>query len=129
MKINRNSISKAIIKTFDIGYVSVIFSILAVALAELTDNLLGRFEKTDSEKESTSMLIIKAIIHIWVIGATIILVRYLLRYIPSPFDGMAGYQHELLIELTDLYLFAYIYLTFQASFEERLNYIYKRIVK
>ena len=104
-----------------------IVKILAIILAKMTNYIVGEFSRKDAEHTPTYMLIFKAIMHIWLIGITCYFIRNIMEYIPSPFDGIQGFDHKLVKELNDMYLFAYIYLAFQSSFEERLQYIYNRL--
>lgn len=123
----KSNIKFRLIKILDIGYISLIFTILAIILAKMTNFIVGEFDKKDADDTPTYMLIFKSIMHIWLIGITCYFIRNVMEYIPSPFDGTHGFNHSMVKELNDMYLFAYIYLAFQSSFEERLQYIYNRL--
>jgi len=122
-----DNVNFKLIKILDIGYISLIFTILAIILAKITNYIVGKFDKKDAQDTPTYMLIFKSVMHIWIIGITCYIIRNIMEYIPSPFHGIAGFDHGMVKELNDMYLFAYIYLAFQSSFEERLQYIYNRL--
>ena len=53
----QSNINFRIIKILDIGYIALIFTILAIILAKMTNYIVGEFSRKDAEHTPTYMLI------------------------------------------------------------------------
>jgi len=115
------------IKIVDIGYITTIYFLLAFFLSNYIDSKLGKFNEQEADKKTITRLIIECIIHIYLIGILIYVVRNLMEFLPFPLDGYQGFIHLKVKELTNATVFVFIFLIFQYHLRQKLNYIRKRV--
>lgn len=115
------------IKVVDIGYIAVIYFCLAFFLSALYDKVLGKFDTLAADKKSTITLFAEVIVHIWCIGITVYIVRNLVELIPFPLNGVYGFEHKRVKELSNAAVFTFILLFFQKHLREKLDYLYVRV--
>ena len=108
----------------DIGYITSIYVILAIFLSTILDKTLGKFSKKDAAKEGNFIFTLKTIGLLWLVGIIIYLIRNVVELIPSPFNGIAGYEHSRLKELTTAAAFVFVFLLYQKHLKKRLSYMY-----
>jgi len=78
---------------FDFLWVSIIYSICSFSLAVLIDgHLLPPFDYSYTEKESTLVLAIQVLLQLAFQGFIAIMLLAILRKVPSPVKGIAGYN-------------------------------------
>lgn len=117
-----------LVKMMDIGYVATIYVVLAIFLSTVIDEFLGPFSKEDAKKEGNFIFTLKTIGLVWMTGIIIYIVRNFVELIPSPFHGLAGFDHLRLKELTNAAAFAFVFLLYQKNLRARLDYMYDMIV-
>ena len=83
------------IKVIDIGFVTVLYFILAFFLSIMADRIMGNFNEKQQEEKSTLRISIEVCIHMWIVGVLIYAARNIIEEIPSPFDGIYGFKHSL----------------------------------
>ena len=116
------------LKILDIGYITVIYFFLGITLAKLFDKLYGKFDPKKEASKSSLRQTFELIGMMWISGVVIYVVRNLVEFIPSPFDGIAGFNHLRVNELKNATVFAFIFLFFQSYFKDKLQYYYNNIV-
>ncbi len=117
-----------LVKMLDIGYVATIYVILAVFLSTVIDEMLGPFSKEHAKKEGNFIFTLKTIGLVWLVGIIVYIVRNFVELIPSPFHGLAGFDHLRLKELTNAAAFAFVFLLYQKHLRARLDYMYDMMV-
>lgn len=116
------------VKICDIGFVTIIYFILGVTFAKLFDLLYGKFDENREKYKSKIIQTLELIGIMWVYGIVIYMVRNVVEIIPSPLDGIGGFEHHRLKELKSAPVFVFIFLYFQTYFLSKLKYYYKNIV-
>lgn len=111
------------IKIINIGWATVSYFILAVLTIFLLDKIYGKYNPKYYEKLSTFEINKEAIIYLWILGIFVYLVRNIFPLIPFPFDGLYGYDHNKVKEVTT----AAIYAAFIVLFNERIQGYYTLI--
>jgi hypothetical protein len=117
-----------LVKILDIGYVTTIYVILAVFLSSVIDELLGNFSQEEAKKEGNLIFTLKTIGIVWSAGTIVYFARNFVELIPSPFQGVAGFDHLRLKELTNASAFAFIFLLYQKHLRARLDYLYNMLI-
>ena len=117
-----------LVKMLDIGYITTIYVILAVFLSTIIDEMLGVFKADEAKKEGHVIFTLKTIGLVWMTGIIVYIVRNFVELIPSPFNGLAGFEHLRLKELTNAAAFAFVFLLYQKNLRARLDYLYEIIV-
>ena len=119
-----------VVKIGDIGYITTIYFLLAFFVSTWVDvRLLGPFQRERNARKSTARLLGECILHIYVVGILIYIVRNLVELIPSPFDGIQGFEHRRVKELTNAAVFTFIFLFYQKHLREKLFYLSERIYR
>ena len=114
------------IKILDIGYVTAIYFILGVFLAKLCDKKLGKFDEKKASKKSVFRHMFEIVIYLWFIGVVIYIVRNLVPLIPFPLEGVYGFKHLKVKELTSATVFSISFIYFQQYYQNKLKYIFSR---
>ena len=117
------------IKIIDIGYVATIYFLAAFFLSIWVDNKLGEFQPEEQAKKPTSRLIFECILHIYLIGVLVYVMRNLVEKIPFPLDGVQGFIHLKVKEVTNASVFVFIFVLYQKNLRARLDYIRNRLYK
>lgn len=115
------------LKILDIGYITVIYFVIGITLAKLFDKLYGKFDKKQEESKSLLQQTLELIGMMWISGVVIYIVKNLVELIPSPVDGMYGFEHLRVKELKNATVFAFVFLFFQTYFKDKLQYYYNNI--
>ena len=115
-----------LIKIIDIGYIVIIYFIMGIILAKITDVFFGPYNPKADEKKSTTWLCIEIIGIIWFNLIIFYIARNFIELIPSPFHGIYGYDHYRLKELSDNAVLAASYIYFQTNLLGKFNDLNKR---
>lgn len=119
-----------LIKIADIGYITVLYFLIAFFLSTWVDvRLLGPFKPEVAAQKSTHRLLGECILHIYLIGILIYITRNMVELIPSPFNGIQGFEHLRVKELTNAAVFTFIFLFYQRHLREKLVFLGDRIYK
>jgi hypothetical protein len=116
-----------LIKMSDIGYTVIIYFIIGVTLAKLSDAIYGAYDKETERKKSTLRLCVEIFGMIWLDLIILYVVRNVVEWIPSPFHGLYGYDHFRLKELNGNIVLGATYLYFQNNLRSKLSDLNKRI--
>jgi hypothetical protein len=114
------------VKCIDIGYVTIIYFVIAHAIGFYLDKLFVVFYGKDNDKKSTFELMKEIGFQIILVGIISYIVRNFVEYIPFPLDGFFGFQHVRLKELTDISYFAIFLMMFQYDLQDKLLVIQKK---
>ena len=117
------------IKILDIGYITVIYFVLGLITSRILDKYYGKFDKVNENKKSVFNVGIEIVVMMWILAILIYLARNFVEGIPSPFDGLFGFQHNLVKELGSASVFAMILFSYFYFFKSKLDYFNKRINK
>jgi len=121
----RKSRSYYLVKFLDIVYVSNLYVFFGVIASGLINKLIIPYD----EERVTILNLLYLIFIISLLALAVILIRNLIKFwIPSPFDGIAGFKHHFLRELNGNVLLAFSFLIFlRDSLREYIYNLYKLI--
>lgn len=88
----------SLIKSVDIIWVGIEFLIFGTIISSYADYIFGEFIETSADKTPTWKLTLQVFIHFAMIILAVYMIKYLIHIIPSPFNGLWGYNHDQLIE-------------------------------
>jgi hypothetical protein len=115
------------IKIMDIGYMVILYFIFGIFLSKITDVIFGAYSEEEMKKKSTFQLTAEIVATIWFNMVLFYIARNIMQVIPSPFDGLYGYDHSRLKEVTNTAILGLTYLYFQSSFRSKLNELNLRL--
>ena len=111
-----NKLLYRIAKLIDIGYVSMMYIMLAIITSYAYNSFLGTFNKEEQDKKSTVRIIAELLGIFWVYGIIIYIIRNIVKIIPFPLDGLGGYSHDSLKDLRSASMFTVVFFYFEIAF-------------
>jgi len=117
------------IKIFDIGYITALYLILGIIFAKIFDLSLGKFNEEEENKKPIWRVILEVILFAWVIGIVIYIVRNIIPMIPFPLNGIQGYDHLKVKELTSGFTFIITFIYYQDYYQKKIRSLYLRLEK
>lgn len=124
----QHDLTMRVFKLIDIGYITCIYFFLGFACAVLYDKVLGKFDEKAHDKKSITRISLELILHIWSIGVITYFARNLVELIPFPLDGVMGFSHFKVKELTLATVFVLVLITFQDHLREKMKYLLARLI-
>jgi hypothetical protein len=116
-----------IIKILDIGYVTLIYFLLAIYCAVLMDKLYGEYNEKDERNKSTFRKTMDLVGMIWLNGIIIYVARNVVPLIPSPFNNINGFSHSRLKELKSAYVFDFVLIYTQKTLVKRMEIFFDTV--
>ncbi len=115
------------IKIIDIGFITAIYLLLGILLAKLCDRMNGEFDKEKENKKSLWKILVEVILYLWFIGVVIYTVRNVVPLIPFPLDGMYGFNHLMVKEVTNAMAFTITFMYFQKYYQNKIENLLERL--
>jgi hypothetical protein len=115
------------IKLIDIGYITTIYLILGIILAKVCDKYFGKFDEEMEQKKPLIQSILELILHLWLISIVIYVVRNLVSLVPFPLNGIYGYNHLKVKELTVATTFSIVFIYFYEYYQMKVKYIFTKM--
>ena len=115
------------IKIIDIGFITAIYLSLGLFLAKICDTVNGEFHEEEENKKPLWKVIIELILYFWFIGIVIYVVRNVVPLIPFPLDGMFGFNHLMVKEVTNAMAFIVTFLYFQKYYQDKIKNLLLRL--
>uniref|UniRef100_A0A6C0IJU7 Uncharacterized protein n=1 Tax=viral metagenome TaxID=1070528 RepID=A0A6C0IJU7_9ZZZZ len=116
-----------LIKILDIGYVTIIYFLLAIIIAVLLNKIYGEYNEKDEKKKSTFRKSLDVVGMIWINGIIMYIVRNLVPLIPSPFNNIYGFKHARLKELESAYVFDFVLIYTQTNLVKRMGVFFDTV--
>ena len=113
-------------KIIDIGFVSIYYLIFGLCCAFIFDTILGKFNEQEYDKKSTAIILLELLLHFFIIGIVIYIIRNIIERIPSPVEGIGGFEHIRLKEIGGGVIGTTILIGFQKNLQDKLKYCHKR---
>jgi hypothetical protein len=111
-----------IVRLLEVYFYSGIGAIIGIIFAKLFDILYGKFKVEDYKKISKFQLFLEILFHLFLIGVVAYILRNIVGLIPYPLDGVAGFRHARLKELSGGTVLAMVLLFFQRNLRDKLTF-------
>jgi hypothetical protein len=130
MKIRMSTYTPAYLfaKITDIGLVSSYYLVFGLSIAFVIDVIMGPFKKEEYEKKHTGIILGEILLHFFVIGVIVYILRNIIERIPSPVEGVGGFEHRRLKEIGGGVIGTTILIGFQKHLQDKLTYVKDRFV-
>ena len=116
-----------IIKIVDIGYISILYIVVAIFAAKYADKMLGSFDEAKEAQKPFWKKTLNLFLLCWAYGVLIYVVRNVVKLVPFPLNGFRGFDHSKVKELGSWILFSMCFLTFNKYLKEMLGFYYKQV--
>ena len=108
-----------IVRLMGVAYVGALSFLLTFLLSHWLDKITPEIDK----KQSKWRILLSGILQFGLIGTLMYLTRGLIKKIPFPLEGTAGYIHSQLSELRSLPLIVFIFMFYQTKTQEKMKYL------
>ena len=115
------------IKIIDIGFITAIYLLLGIVLARVCDKINGTFDKEKENKKPLWKILLEVTLYLWFIGVVIYTVRNVVPLIPFPLDGMYGFNHLMVKEVTNAMAFTITFMYFQKYYQDKIENLLERL--
>ena len=116
------------VKLLDIGLVTIYFFVLGLAAAKGFDAVMGEFKEENFDDVPIWKLFLQIVAQLFALGIIAYILRNIVKLIPFPLDGVAGFQHERLKELDGGEVMALVLILFQRNLIDKVLYFVKRVL-
>lgn len=127
MNLEKELITRSI-RLFDIGYITALYFILGIIFAKLFDTYLGKFNEEEENKKPIWRVLLEVILFAWVIGVVTYIARNIVLMIPFPLNGIQGYDHLRVKELTTGFIFSITFIYYQHYYQKKIKLLYSRLI-
>ena len=114
-------------KITDIGLVTFYFLIAGLISSVILDRVF-QFTDIENEKKSSIRLFFEIFLQIFSIGVTYYVLRNIVERIPSPVEGIGGFQHKRLKELSGHSILGASMIYFSKTLGEKINILIDRLL-
>lgn len=122
-----NELIKIFIKMIDIGFLAAVYFVLGLLVSAVFDNLYGYWDEAYEKSKSTLRLWIETTIHLALVGIAVYILRNVVELIPFPLDGLYGYQHSKVKELSGGVILTFSILN-QVVLRRKIEILYNRLL-
>ena len=116
------------VKLLDIGLVTIYFFVLGLAAAKGFDAVMGEFKEDNFEDVPLWKLFLQIVTQLFALGIIAYILRNVVKLIPFPLDGVAGFHHARLKELDGGEVMALVLILFQRNLIDKVLYFVKRVL-
>jgi hypothetical protein len=116
------------VKLLDIGLVTIYFFVLGLAAAKGFDAVMGEFKEENFDDVPIWKLFLQIVLQLFALGIIAYVLRNIVKHIPFPLDGVAGFHHERLKELDGGEVMALVLILFQRNLIDKVLYFVKRVL-
>ena len=117
------------IKIIDIAYITLLYFIIGYHSSYFLNEIFVKLYGTDFEKKTNFRLLMEVFTQIACIGIVSYIGRNLAQIIPFPLDGVNGFVHSKVKELSNGAFLTVFLITFQYSMQDKLLFIKNRVSK
>ena len=117
------------VKLLDIGLVTIYFFVLGLAAAKAFDAVMGEFKEENFDEVPIWKLFFQIIAQLFALGIIAYVLRNVVKLIPFPLNGVAGFQHDRLKELDGGEVMALVLILFQRNLIDKVLYFVKRVLQ
>ena len=122
-----NDILMRSIKIIDIGYITVLYIIISLICATITDKAMGDFDEKHESKKSLWQLTLEFVLVVWFYGVLIYIVRNIIELVPFPLNNYYGFSHKKVKELSSAMVFTFTFVLFSNYLNKKFQFYYKVI--
>lgn len=127
MELVTNDISFRLIKSADIGYITLLYITSAYYSAFYTDKMFRRMFKGDIDKKSCDQLMYEIVVQVCFSAVVSYFGRNIIMLIPSPLDGINGFDHYRVKELNSGAVFLMFLIMLQKDLQKKIAALRRKL--
>lgn len=108
-----------IVKSADISYITLLQFSIAYVFATIIENVFASLFKV--ETENAYMLTLEILLQVMISSVLSYVGRNLMQIIPSPFDGINGFKHNLVKEFNSGPILLMFLITLQPRLQQKIT--------
>lgn len=117
-----------VIKLVDICAITTLYFVMACAGSIFVDSVvMGPYDTVKETKKSTGRLMLDLLIYAALFSVLMYAVRNITEMIPSPLNGLYGFEHHRLSELKTAGIFSIVFFWMQYNLRYKVDYLYERV--
>ena len=121
-----NDIVLRSIKLLDITYISGIYGVVAIVISILLNSAFGEFDQEHANSKSLFRLFLEIWIQLSVISIVAYIIRNIIELIPFPLDGVSGFSHKKVKELSGGIIYSFLFFFYQTGLRNKIDYTINR---
>ena len=94
----------------------------------MCDMYFGEFNKSEEEKKPIWQTVIEIILYAWFMGIVVYFIRNIVPLIPFPLNGVYGFDHLRVKEVTSASAFLVTFIYFQENYQAKLKYLHSKLL-
>lgn len=114
------------IKIIDIAYLSVIYATIVITLSVWIDTLIGPIDENVESKKNIIRVILECWAFISLIAVLFYIVRNIVEKVPFPMDGMYGFVHSRVKEITGGPIFGFLIFFYAKNLRTKIELLIVR---
>ncbi len=127
MNVLQKNIIIRLFKIIDISMIGILYLLLGIISALFINNLLYQKEFEDkNERRSSIFYVLKILIRTSFIMISAYLIRNIIMKVPVFFDGIYGYKHTRIKELSGGVIIAFSIISFQPQYKKDIEALIKK---
>lgn len=115
------------IKLADIGWATASYFGLALLTVFCLSRVMGAYDAAKEARKSTVRIVLEIVLHVWVIGALAYVARNLFQLVPWPLEGVFGYQHLRVKEVSNSAIFVALVVAFDSHLISQVSELKRRM--
>lgn len=116
------------IKLVDICMITTLYFLFACATSIFVDHyVMGRNDPSEENAKTKARLVLDLVIYASCFSVLMYTVRNLAELVPSPLNGLYGFQHSRVSELKTAGLFSIVFFWTQYKLQAKLKALYRRV--
>ena len=117
-----------VIKMLDIGLVAIYFFVVGIVVARLFDYALSKLQPNNYKDIPLFQLFLEIILQLFALGIIAYIVRNIIKLIPFPLDGVAGFNHRELKELEGGEVMSLVLIVFSKNLQDKILYFIEKML-
>jgi hypothetical protein len=101
----RDELVRRALKFVDIGYAASFYMVIAFATSWAINRASGRYDDSKERSKSTYIILLELVAKVWLLGIIAYAARNLLELLPLPYEGVCGFRHDMVKEVTNSAVF------------------------
>jgi|SaaInlV_165m_DNA_1040744.scaffolds.fasta_scaffold25039_1 hypothetical protein len=111
------------IKMIDISLLGIYYLIGGILLSNLINRIMPDYNKEEYDSKSKIQIILELFANTILIMISAYILRNIVALVPFPLDGVYGYNHSIVKEVSGGVIISFAVIVLQSSFKRKLEHV------